>query len=646
MKLPFFTIILLFISLCAIAQNGAYENELKNLYDISKLSSYRNGKLYQLSSYDRTGGNDDGFSGKYSYIREEGNDLVIADLKGAGVINRIWTPTPSNDTIKFYFDGEKEPRIKLPFIDLFSGKVYPFIQPLCGNEVGGYYCYLPIPYEKSLKIVYNGGGLKFHQTQYRELDNKEKMKSFSFDYFNQNKEILQDIANVWNGKTSVLNTYGTILKSEKINLTIRPGEEKPLFEKNVGGRIVGIKINTNNQLQQSTRDLLFVANWDNEAKNAIEVPFLDFFGYAFGKPSMQSLLLGADASECYSYLPMPFDKSAKLSLKYGGNAADSEIQVSGTVYYTEEKRNSKNEGKLYAQSRREYKPETGKPYLISDIKGKGHYVGTILIAQGLEEGMTLYWESDDCSTVDGEMRMHGTGAEDYFNGGWYAVHDRWDAGISLPVHGSLLYNLKAARTGGYRFFLADKINFDTSYNLTIEHGPEENKLAVDYTSVGLFYADRPQFENTYLTKVENEMKRRDILLAQDMTIRLYWFTQAVFGENSMLISSKREDYWTTNIDFEAVPMAQIDLTGLDNGRYKVHVVHKSINGGKPFIIWQRTEPISDWIVTDNGEAGESITSYAGEINISDQIKTITIRKKKMDDAAVDVSHFIFEKIAE
>ncbi len=109
--------------LCAFlnlsAQTDNYLQELQNLADISRLPLYRLGEIEQLSSYDRTGGNNDGFSGKYSLIREEAEGLVIADLKGPGVINRIWTPTPEADTIKFYFDGEITPRISIPFIDLF-----------------------------------------------------------------------------------------------------------------------------------------------------------------------------------------------------------------------------------------------------------------------------------------------------------------------------------------------------------------------------------------------------------------------------------------------------------------------------------------------------------------------------------------------
>lgn len=639
MKKHLLVVAMLLLVVQGFAQNDFYKWELQNLSDISRLPEYRIGNMYQLSSYDRTGGNDDGFSGKYSYIRKEGSDLVIADIKGAGVVNRIWTPTPSNDTIQFYFDGEKEPRINMPFINLFSGNVSPFVGPLCGNEIGGYYCYLPITYAKSLKIVYKGDGLKFHQIQYRELSQKERVKSFSWNDFTDHP-VLADIRGVW-GEPSFPAVYGSEVKTQKINVTVKGGEEKSLFELHQGGRIVGIEIDGDNFLQERGDELLLKAVWDDERISAIDVPFHSFFGCVYGKPSMQSILLGATPTMCYSYLPMPFDNRAKLSVACQSENLRDEVTISGRIYYTEEKRDSKREGKFYTQARREYLPRAGEPYTIANIRGKGHYVGTVLIAQGLDEGMTEYWESDDCSLIDGEMRMHGTGAEDYFNGGWYAVTDRWDRGISLPIHGSLLYDLKTARTGGYRFYLSDKLNFNSSYVLTIEHGPEENKLNVDYTSVGLFYADRPQFENRHLLRPEKEMPRRDILMAQDMTMRLYWFSQAAFDGSAMVFSSKREDHWTTNIDFEAVPMVQLDLMGMDDGRYKVYVVHKGTGNDQPFSVWQRTNQVSEWIV---GSENTLTTSFAGEIEISGQIKTITIRKKKMDDTTVKIDHFIFEKI--
>jgi hypothetical protein len=193
MKQKIFTILFICAFLNLQAQTDNYRQELQNLADISRLSLYRTGDIEQLSSYDRTGGNDDGFSGKYSFVGKDTEGLIIADLKGPGVVNRIWTPTPDADTIKFYFDGEKTPRISIPFIDLFTGKSYPFVSPLCGNQIGGYYCYLPIPYEKLLKIVYTGKTLRFHQTQYRSLTENEKMKSFSTEKLSNYKDMFEKI---------------------------------------------------------------------------------------------------------------------------------------------------------------------------------------------------------------------------------------------------------------------------------------------------------------------------------------------------------------------------------------------------------------------------------------------------------------------
>ena len=77
--------------------------ELKVFYDISSLPAYfENVYNAQVSSYDTTWKNDDGFNGKYSFLkRNADSSLLIFDKKGKGVINRIWTPTPTEDTLDF-----------------------------------------------------------------------------------------------------------------------------------------------------------------------------------------------------------------------------------------------------------------------------------------------------------------------------------------------------------------------------------------------------------------------------------------------------------------------------------------------------------------------------------------------------------------
>ena len=190
-------VFLLFQSLLSLAD---FKDEILKLTRIDLLPQFQKDvAVKQLSSYDTTGGNDDGFSGKYSWLRKDNGNLVIADLKGSGVIQRIWTPTPSEDTIQFYFDGESKPRIELKFIDLFSGKNYPFVRPIVGNEVGGYYCYLPIPYKNSCKIVSKGKVMQFFQIQYREKAGLVG-SSFPQKLSKEEDQALSTVIGVWKKK--------------------------------------------------------------------------------------------------------------------------------------------------------------------------------------------------------------------------------------------------------------------------------------------------------------------------------------------------------------------------------------------------------------------------------------------------------------
>ena len=128
--------------------------QLRSFYDIARLPGYvANTIVAQTSTYDTTGGNNDGFSGTYSFIRKDkDSNLVIFDMKGAGVINRIWTPTPTNDTLDFYIDDTVHAAFSIKYTDLFSNKVYPFIHPLCGNELGVITAICPFLFKNIVKL--------------------------------------------------------------------------------------------------------------------------------------------------------------------------------------------------------------------------------------------------------------------------------------------------------------------------------------------------------------------------------------------------------------------------------------------------------------------------------------------------------------
>jgi hypothetical protein len=468
-------------------------SELKSYYDISTLPLYRTGTVEaQTSSYDRTGGNDDGFSGTYSYVRKNpDSSLVIFDQKGPGVVNRIWTATATRDTMDFYIDDNPQPTASISYLDLFSGKVFPFVAPLCNQQAGGYYSYFPILFQKHCMIVCRAKKTQFHQIQYRLFAEGTKVQSFSNRLDSKERKALEDIAALWIKSTKRQDDFypgKTLAQLLTTSLQLQPNVIKTIFQLKQGGRITGFELEPASALSGVNSNLFLRITWDGEGRQAVDCPLSYFFGYAFGNPSMHSLLIGTDTAKAYSYFPMPFDQSATIDLinKEEGGPVNCKVKI----YYSTRKRDADKEGKFYAAWKKDSLFQTDPYHVFLNITGKGHYVGTILKAEGLGTHGTPFFEGDDSTATDGVFRIHGTGSEDYFNGGWYDIQGRWDTARSMPLSGCLAYSHALARTGGYRLYLSDKIPFEKSIFQCIEHGRTALGDPAVYTSVSFYYSDQ------------------------------------------------------------------------------------------------------------------------------------------------------------
>jgi len=589
-------------------------SQLKTLRQIKNLPRYVEAtKLLQVSSYDTTGGNNDGFSGDYSFIRKNpDSSLVIFEEKGNGAINRIWTPTPTEDTLDFYFGKTGKPSFSIKFSDLFSGNVYPFVQPLSGNEIGGFYTYFPIPYTNGCKIVLRGKKLEFYQIQHSSFPRDQEVQNFSMNLSPEAKNELDQIKKSWLNMGD-LDTF----QKKEVDTSIAPGEDLELAQFNSGGRITGLQIYNAHLFEGLEKQMDLKITWDNEQTPAVYMPLADFFGYAFGKISMQSLLVGSKEDMNYCFFPMPFDQAAKIELVYR-SAPNATVQkplpIKAKIFFSNEPRNPKTEGKFYGFWNSNINAPLGQPHVFLEGEGKGHYVGTILQAQGLNPGMTLFFEGDDVTTIDGEMRMHGTGSEDYFNGGWYALLNRWDRKISLPLHGALDYSLPYARTGGYRLFLLDKMPFNKSINHTMEHGPEKNNMPVNYTSVAFYYAN-----NMVSTKQEEPTNA---------------LTEIYIPKIFMLYPQLMKYTVAGNMDIDGNVMAstnngqvRIDLSEIPEGRYKLFADIEKWPEGTEISLWQRQKIVADSIsfFAENHENVDD--AFLGDINIDGFRQTLTLKLK-------------------
>lgn len=631
MRSTFLCMLMLCMATCMFAQKTiTVVDELKQFYNISELPSYRsNTYSAQVSSYDTTGGNNDGFGGQYSFIRRNADStLVIFDVKGTGVINRIWTPTPTRDTLDFYIDDAKLPTLSINYMDLFSGKVYPFVQPLSGNQLGGYYCYYPILFQKHCVIVSRGKKLMFHQIGYRLYNKGTTVQPFATDISDDVKNALASISSLWNNnevnKAKAITLSNTDIKTIDTSFSIKPADTKQVFALNVGARITGIEISPSSSFASLYKNIIMRVFWDDEKTPAIDCPVADFFGFAFGKPSMQGLLIGSENNICYSFLPMPFDKKARIEFSYL-NAKDSilsKIDLHTKIYYTLQPRNIEKEGKFYTYRNSE-RTKDGEPHEFLNIQGKGHYVGSVLQAQGIRTGMTIFFEGDDSTVIDNEMRFHGTGSEDYFNGGWYALLNRWDSKMSLPLHGALDYSLAFARTGAYRFYITDKMSFEKSIYQSIEHGGEHNAIPGLYTSVSYFYCDRsPQ-----LTSV-NTTENTKIYIPD--TINIYpQFSNVVLGEDIDVkaVWDNNDEGQSFDITASGNSMLKVVLGDIPAGDYKLFISYAKQPHGCDFSLWQRQTQISGWQSSSAADKQKVKELLAGNIRITELNNAATIQFK-------------------
>ncbi len=206
--------------------------------------------------------------------------------------------------------------------------------------------------------------------------------------------------------------------------------------------------------------------WDGETHPSVEAPVGDFFGVGHGvDKSFLSLPVRVTsegrARNCY--WPMPFRNSARITVT---NESDKPCQA--FFYYIDWQKHQElppETACFHAMYRQEFPCRMGRNYLLADIQGRGHYVGTVQSVYHASPGW--YGEGDDFFTIDGasEPQIRGTGTEDYFCDAWgFRQQDG-------PFYGTPLwegYNT-GDRSTAYRWHIPDPITFTKSLRAEIEH---------------------------------------------------------------------------------------------------------------------------------------------------------------------------------
>jgi len=456
--------------------------DISELTDFGKLAVLRDSICTQVSSYDRTGGNDDGFSGKYSYIREENGKQVLFDADGPGCIYRLWSAMPNDQKIEFYFDGNTTAGLTFDsWKDMFEGKVYPFLPPFSRHFIGGWCSYIPIPFAKHLKIVTHGKA-QFLQITWQKFASPDGVRTFSTNYSDDYRAKYEAAKRVWSepGSAPWGESMPSAWKSYDVDVSGAPGKAVDLLKLPQAGTVRAMYLTIDNPDIRRYRKCVLEVWTDGTAKPNVYSPYGDFFLDGFGWPAGRSILTGKKDGQYYSYWPMPFANGIRIAMT---NDTAEPLQIKGRIIVEPMASLPTDTGRFFAWWHRQNPTRMGKGFEMLTATGRGQFCGVNHLMQGPDGGVS-YLEGDEMAWIDDRDNSYynGTGTEDYFNGGWY-----FGALGSAPLYGCLAES-DGGTVDAYRFQLGDTIPFQKKARIEIEHG-SHNNYPIDLTGTTFWYAE-------------------------------------------------------------------------------------------------------------------------------------------------------------
>jgi len=475
------TVFVLYSSLAVAGEELTYIDIINRLTDLEHLAILPavGEKCAQWSSYDRASRYDRA-SGRYigwsankdgsGIIRQENDELVLAQMQGPGIIWRIWSARPEQGHVKIYLDDNNEPAVDLPFEGYFNGENEPFTRPALVHETAkGQNCYIPIGYQKSCKITAQHNWGAYYHFTYTTYPKTTILPTFKRN-LSPDQSAALDRANkiLTHCGISPADKTGDRI-TEKKTITIAPGKTETVAQLNGKRAITAIKVYLDLPEHPDDYDVLgelaLSIHWDGEPVPAVWSPLGDFFGTAVGLNKYKSLPMGMTKNGFYCYWYMPFEKSALIEL---ANNGDKERTVTFTIAHSPVTKPIAKLGRFHAKWHRDaflpQQPERRKiDWTMLKTQGRGRYCGVMLHVWNPKGG---WWgEGDEKFFVDGERfpSTFGTGSEDYFGYAWCnptlfsnCYHNQT---ISMGNRGHISVN---------RWHITDNVPFQKSFEAVIE----------------------------------------------------------------------------------------------------------------------------------------------------------------------------------
>ena len=268
---------------------------------------------------------------------------------------------------------------------------------------------------------------------------------------------------------------------------ILPGETLVMADLKGAGVVTHIWLTVADSEFAWPRLLRIRVYYDGHKTPSVDAPLGDFFGVGHGSERNVNSNMVHDSSmgrARNSYWPMPYRQSCRITVTNEGK------RLAAMFYYHVDYRKydalPEDIGYFHAYYRQERPARKGHDYAFLNIKGTGHYVGTVMSV--VQTQVSWFGEGDDLFYVDGAAKPQivGTGSEDYFNEAW-GLRDVTGPWTGTPItEGEKL----GSRLSAYRWHIPDPIPFKKSLWAGIEHS---GWTANPDGSVRSGFEERPDF---------------------------------------------------------------------------------------------------------------------------------------------------------
>ena len=231
-----------------------------------------------------------------------------------------------------------------------------------------------------------------------------------------------------------------------------------------------------------------------DGNRTVDAPLGEFFGSGLGGYRVAALMSSVDpaARTLTAWWPMPYRSSATVTLVNGSHTAITGAAVSTTAAPDPQwarRLSPMGDAGYFRATANNAATTPGQDFPFLDARGTGKFVGVSHTMTGV--GYRGYLEGDERVYVDGARtpQIHGTGTEDFYEGGWYFNRDTFTDPLNGESgHEAGFSGCPAGKdcTSTYREMIGDAVPFTSSLRFGIEHGGVDEEQA-DYASTAFWY---------------------------------------------------------------------------------------------------------------------------------------------------------------